>query len=119
MLAYSSDWVCQSVAAASQGTLHVSNTVGSTLNFSFTGQQFRIIFQGGGSLGYIRINVGGLVFDLNQANGTDEWVSTLLAQGTYSVIITHASGGSVNIDSIIVPDFSTPTPPTSTSTTVP
>ena len=110
-------WISVTEIGAYQSTLHVSNVVGSRITFAFTGQQFRITFQGGESLGHVLINTGGLVFDLDQANGTDEYVSALLAQGTYTVTIEHISGGSVNIDSIIVPDFSTPTPtPTSTPT---
>lgn len=106
--------------SAYQSTIHVSNTAGSTATFSFVGQQIRITFMGGGSLGTIRINIGGLNFDLDQSNGTEEWVSALLTQGTYTVTITHSSGGSVNIDSIIIPDFTTTaTPPTPTSTTAP
>ncbi len=114
MLDYGDDWPCQVVAGAYQNTLHVSTTVGSELKFNFTGQQIRLTFQGGGSLGTIRINIGGLNFDLDQSNGTDEWVSALLSNGTYTVTITHASGGSVNIDSIIIPDIPTGTPPTAT-----
>jgi hypothetical protein len=106
---------------AYQNTLHVSNTQGSTVAFKFTGQQIHIKFQWNASFGAIRIDIGGKSFDLDENNpdGVNEWVSTLLAQGTYTVTITHASGGSVNIDSIVIPDFKTPTPtatPTSTPT---
>ena len=66
----------------------------------------------------MRINIGGLSFDLDQSNGTSEWISPLLAQGTYTVTILHTSGGSVNIDSIIIPSNSTTTP-TVTLTPIP
>lgn len=114
-----SGWNAISDSSAYQGTLHVSNTVGSTVTFRFTGQQIRLKFQEGTSFGVIRINLGGLNFDLDESNGTNEWVSVLLAQGTYMVTITHSGGGSVNLDSIFVPDLNTPTPsatPTSTAT---
>lgn len=118
LIAYNG-WSIITDGTAYQSTLHVSNTAGSTITFRFTGQQIRLKFQGSGSFGVIRINIGGLNFDLDEANGTDEWVSAMLAQGTYTVVITHTSGGSVNIDSIIIPDFSptatvTGTPPTVT-----
>jgi hypothetical protein len=103
-------WTIITEASAYQSTLHVSNTAGSTVIFRFTGQQIRLTFQSSASFGTIRINIGGLNFDLDEANGTNEWVSALLAQGTYTVTITHLTGGSVNIDSVIIPDFNTPTP---------
>ena len=103
---------------AYQSTLHVSSTAGAAVTFRFTGRQIRITYQTSPSFGTIQINVGGYNFDLDESNGTNEWVSSLLAQGTYVVVITHTAGGSVNIDSIIVPDLNTPTP-TSTATATP
>lgn len=102
-------WDSITDATAYQSTLHVSDIVGATVSFRFTGQQLRIKFQGSASFGVIRISIGGLNFDLDESNGTDEWVSALLAQGTYTITITHTSGGSVNLDAIIIPDLSTPT----------
>lgn len=110
-------WSSVTDTSAYQNTLHVSNIAGSTVTFKFTGQQFSLKFQGAASFGVIRINIGGLDFDLSEANGNNEWISARLAQGTYTVTITHTAGGSVNIDSIVIPDFNTPTPTaTATST---
>ncbi|HLO15026.1 MAG TPA: hypothetical protein VK206_09360, partial [Anaerolineales bacterium] len=57
---------------------------------------------------------------LSQAQGQTqivEWVSDELPEGTHSIVISHYSGGSVNIDSLIVP---APTPtPTRTPTPTP
>lgn len=105
MLDYKSGWSCLVVPNAFQSTLHVSNTVGSTLNFSFIGKELRITFQGNESLGTLQVNIDGQIMEeLKQSEGTDEWVSSALAQGTHPVTITHVSGGSVNIDSVIVSD---------------
>ena len=109
-LAYSGGWTSQTVAGAYQNTLHVSNTTGDSVTFKFTGQQLRLMFQSGPSLGIIRIHIGGISFDLDQSNGTEEWISALPSPGTYTVDIQHVSGGSVNIDAIIIPDLSTVTP---------
>jgi hypothetical protein len=112
-------WSQVADASAHDGTLHVSNTVGSTVSFRFTGRQLRLTFQGSGSLGEVSIDIGGLVFMLDESNETTEWVSADLVYGTYTVTITHATGGSVNIDSIFIPVFNTPTPsatPTPTPT---
>jgi hypothetical protein len=80
----------------------------------------RLKFQGSGSLGEISITIDKLVFPpLSEANGTDEWVSPDFTYGAHDVTITHFSGGSVNLDAIIVPVFTTPTPsatPTPTPT---
>ncbi|MFT3893924.1 MAG: hypothetical protein QM730_20030 [Anaerolineales bacterium] len=118
LIAYSG-WNSVSDVTAYHGTLHVSVATGSAVTFRFTGQQIRLKFQETTSSAIIRINIGGLNFDLDEGNGTNEWVSVLLAQGTYTVTITHSSGGSVNLDSIFIPDLNTPTPsatPTATAT---
>ncbi len=104
MLDYKSGWSCLVVPSAYQSTLHVSNTIGSTLNFSFIGKELRITFQGNDSLGVLQVNIDGQIMELDQSNGTDEWVSISLAQDTHPVTITHVSGGSVNIDSVIISD---------------
>jgi hypothetical protein len=109
LIAYNG-WSILTDNTAYQNTLHLSNIAGSTITFRFTGQQFTIKYQTSPSFGVIRINIGGLNFDLDESNGTTEWSSARLAQGTYTVSITHSAGGSVNIDEIIIPDFSTATP---------
>jgi hypothetical protein len=104
-------WSIITDSTAYQSTLHVSNIVGSYMTFRFTGQQLHVRFQDSASFGFLRINVGGLDFDLDEStNDSNDWVSAMLAKGTYTVTITHISGGSVNIDSIYIPDFNTPTP---------
>ena len=103
---------------AYQNTLHVSNIATSTVTFRFTGQQFTLKYQYAASFGTIRISIGGLNFDLDQSNENSEWTSAKLAQGTYTVTITHMSGGSVNIDSITITDTNTATP-TATPTVTP
>ena len=121
-LLYEGDWVSQSdVADAYQNTLHISLTVGNSVSYTFTGQQVIVSFQAGPSLGRISINLDGLVFELDQANSNTQlidWQSAVLIRGTHTMVITHLSGGSVNLDSIIIPDVSTPTP-TATMTPTP
>jgi hypothetical protein len=117
-LDYSGSWVSQtSVSGAYQGTLHISNTVGSSVMFSFTGQEIRLFYQGGQSLGAIIItidNVGEPPISQSQnQTGISEWVFDDLTAGTHSIVITHSSGGSVNIDSLVVPT------PTATPTRTP
>lgn len=120
---YVGTWVSQTnVPGAHQGTLHISNTIGDTLTFSFTGQQIRVVYQAGPSLGSVLITIDGAGPPQFSQAETDtqfkEWVYQSDTAGTHNVEFFHFGGGSVNIDSIIV-QGATPTPtrtPTSTPT---
>jgi hypothetical protein len=104
---------------APTGALHVSFQPGSTISFRFIGRQLRLLYQGGATLGQVRILIDTSPYTLDQSSGT-EWASDLLSNSTHTVLITHSGGGSVNLDQVIIPDISnTPTPtatPTKTST---
>ena len=102
------------------GALHVSFQPGSTLSFRFIGRQLRLLYQGGLTLGQVRIVIdGGTPVFLDQSSG-NEWASDLLSNSTHTVLITHSGGGSVNLDQVIIPDIAnTPTPtPTPTRTAI-
>jgi hypothetical protein len=104
-IAYSGAWIPQvGVPNAENNTLHVSSTLGSTINFRFIGQQVRLFHQASPSLGTMRVVIDGLQIDVDQSVDEDEWVSALLINGTHTVTITHLSGGSINLDYVIVPD---------------
>ena len=111
---YNGDWTSQSnVTDTYQNTLHISFKAGNNASFTFVGQQVIVTYQAGPSLGRISINLDGLIVELDQANTTSQlinWTSPILVKGTHTIIITHLSGGSVNLDSITIPDISTPTP---------
>src|SRR5262249_4277467 len=123
-LRYDGGWLSQNgVSGAYQGTLHISNTNGDRLTFSFTGQEIHVFYQAGPSLGSMTITIDTLGPPaISQAqNGTQikEWTpNNLLPAGAHQIIITHSSGGSINIDSIVVPGpTATPTrTPTATPT---
>jgi hypothetical protein len=111
---YDGDWVAQSnVLGVHQNTLHISFTAGNTAQFTFVGQQVIVSFQAGPSLGRINIDLDGLDFEVDQANSETQlvdWRSAVLVRGTHTLVIEHLTGGSVNLDSITIPDISTPTP---------
>jgi hypothetical protein len=111
---YTGSWIGQSgVSGAYQNTLHVSSTIGDSVQLSFVGQKIRIVYQAGPSLGSIAIKLDTVDFTLDQfapATLVSEWESPVLVLSSHSVTITHISGGSVNLDSIAVIDLSTPTP---------
>jgi len=120
---YTGNWIGQSgVSGTYQNTLHVSSTIGDSVQLSFVGQKIRMVYQAGPSLGTIAIKLDGVDFTLDQfapATLRSEWESPVLVLSSHTLTITHISGGSINLDTIAVLDVSTPTPtstPTSTAT---
>ncbi|MCC6300164.1 MAG: hypothetical protein IT314_12770 [Anaerolineales bacterium] len=113
-LTYIGNWTAQTnVNGVNDRTLHVSTTLDNSIMFRFIGEQVRIFYQPGSGLGTIRINLDGLEVDLNESDADGEWPSPILVNGTHTVTIVHLSGGSVNLDMIIIPDpikTATPTP---------
>jgi hypothetical protein len=115
-LIYSGSWTNQGgVSGAYQNTLHISYTIGSAVTFTFSGTEIRFFYQAGPSLGTITIFIDEdtLGTAVNQAQG-GEWIHSLEA-GTHNILIKHTSGGSVNIDRIVIPSATatptrTPTP---------
>src|SRR5690606_38042180 len=101
-------------------TLHVSVTHGSTATFRFIGNELRVLYDSGDTLGQVRITIetseGTVVGTLDESNGAGEWQSARLPDGTHTVVITHSEGGPVNIAQIIVLDFTPTNTPTVTPT---
>lgn len=119
-LIYSDGWDESTGVGVHQGTLHVSDTIGSSVSFRFIGQEIRVFFQAGPSLGSVRLTLDGATYDISQANSSTqiyEWALPRVTNGTHTVTITHISGGSVNLDSIIIPDV--PVTPTVTISPTP
>lgn len=102
-------WTSVTEPSAYQNTLHVSNQTGSTITFRFIGHQFILTHQSSTGFGNVEISFDGLLFIFDQSAGTTEYVSRPFPYGTHTVILTHDSGGSVNIDSIIIPNTPTAT----------
>jgi hypothetical protein len=104
---YTGDWDRQNnVTGAYQNTLHVSGTLGDSIKFFFIGNELRIFFQAGPSLGTIRLTLDSTSYVMNEASTSTqsyEWALPATSAGTHSVTITHESGGGVNFDAIVVP----------------
>lgn len=113
---YSGTWDKQTgVPGAYQNTLNVSGTLDNSVTFLFIGNELRVFFQAGPSLGTIRLLLDNNSYVMSEASSSTqrfEWVLPTTTGGTHSVTITHTSGGSVNFDGIIVP---VPPKPTATS----
>lgn len=122
---YNGNWISQTnVSGAQNGTLHVSQTLGNTITFRFIGDQLRIVYQSGAGLGIMAATIDGAAITppLNQngsPSGSSEWVITGLTNVTHLVVLTHSSGGSINIDQVIVPDVTPTSTPTFTPTPTP
>jgi hypothetical protein len=105
---YSRDWNRQSGVSGLKipgGTLHVSGALGNTVKFLFIGNELHVFFQAGPSLGTIRLTLDSTSYVMNQAASSTqpyEWIVAASSTGTHTVTITHDSGGSVNLDGIIV-----------------
>jgi hypothetical protein len=121
-LSYQGGWLAQTgVSGAYQGTLHISTSAGSTVNFSFTGPEIHVFYLAGPSFGTITITIDGVgepPLSQNESQSANrEWSINDLTTGSHTIMISHSSGGSVNIDSLLVP---TPTAtPTRTPTVTP
>lgn len=124
-LNYEGSWASQTgVSGAYQGTLHISNANGNSVTFSFTGQEIHVFYQAGPSLGSMTITIDNLggppISQAQNVTQIREWDSGLLTAGTHSIVITHSSGGSINVDSLVVPAPTvTPTTVTPTRTSTP
>ena len=114
-LEYVGNWVSQTdVSEAHQGTLHISTGIGNSVSFTFTGQEIHLFYQAGPSLGAVTITIDSLggppLSQSEDETQIKEWVpSNTLSNGNHIIVIAHFSGGSVNIDSLVVPAV-TPTP---------
>jgi hypothetical protein len=113
-LIYSGNWISQTnVSGAYQGTLHISTTLEDSVTFTFLGSQLRYFYQAGPSLGTVTIAIDGLGYTIDQSSTTTqvrEWISGALPKVNHTVVLTHTGGGSVNLDSIIIPGPATATP---------
>jgi hypothetical protein len=110
---YTGDWHQNTVSGTYQSTLHISSTIGDSVQLSFVGQKIRIAYQAGPSLGTIALRLDGADFVLDQSSADtvlSRWESPVLVLSSHSITITHVSGGSINLDSIAVIDLATPTP---------
>ncbi|MGE5775840.1 MAG: hypothetical protein ACM33V_06445 [Chloroflexota bacterium] len=115
-LIYSGSWTSQGgVSGAYQDTLHISYTIGNAVTFTFSGTEIRFYYQAGPSLGTVTIFIDDdtLGTTVSEAQG-GSWIHALTS-GTHNILIKHTSGGSVNIDRIVIPSATatptrTPTP---------
>ena len=117
-------WAAQEVPSAYKSTLHVSQVPGSSVTFRFIGTEVRFGYQVAASLGTVTVRIDNTNYDpLNQGDTTtaiNEWISPgPLSQSSHTITITHASGGSINLDYVIIPEVGPTGTPTATPTRTP
>ena len=96
-------WNNQNNADAYEGTLLVSNTVGSHVAFSFIGSYMVLGYQSTNAAGDMLVNIDGSEVTITQLVG-NAWFSQELGPATHYVILTHESGPTVNLDYIEIPE---------------
>jgi len=114
---------------AYNGTLRQSTIQGQTMMMDFEGQGIVLVYQTLPTGGIMDVTIDGvIVASINQYSSEPvwqvEWKSDTLKPGQHTLVLTHTSGQSVNIDAIIIQGEPTVTPSltvteTSTSTASP
>jgi hypothetical protein len=98
------NWTSQhNIEPAYQKTLLISNTVGSYVAFRFIGRQIVLGYQSSANTGDMTVNIDGAEVTITQRVG-NAWFSQELEFGTHSIILTHYSGTSINMDYIDIPN---------------
>jgi hypothetical protein len=108
---YSSGWTQVNDSRAINGEFMMTDVVGSSVTFTFTGTKFSIIYKTGPVFGKMDVYVDGiLVGTINQYTGSalfqQKWsYSGTLATGTHMVKMVFASpaGGKNSVDAVSVP----------------
>jgi hypothetical protein len=108
---YSSGWTQVSDSRAINGEFMVTDVVGSSVTFTFSGTKFSIIYKTGPVFGKMDVYVDGkIVGTINQYTGSalfqQKWsYRGTLAVGTHKVkmVFSSPSGGKVSVDAVSTP----------------
>lgn len=112
---------------AYNGTLRQSTIQGQTMMMDFEGQGIVLVYQTLPTGGIMDVTIDGVIVASIDQNSPEpvwqvEWKSDTLKPGQHTLVLTHSSGQSVNIDAIIIQGEPTVTPSltvTETSTSTP
>ncbi len=114
---YGGTWMAQAITGNFLKTEKYSTAIGSTAQFTFTGENITVIYRGYPTLfGNIGIAIDGVDVDtFNQTTSPQtfqkRWSSGDLGAGVHTIVLTHLSGTYVTLDGFIVsgPPAATPT----------
>jgi hypothetical protein len=108
---YSSGWTDVTESHAYSGSFKLTQTLNSSVTFSFTGQKFSVIYKTGPLFGKMNVYVDGtLVGTINQYTATatfqKKWsYGGTLTAGTHKLKLVYASpsGARVSVDAVSIP----------------
>ena len=107
-IVYTGSWVSQKVTGNYLNTEKYSNVVGSTAQFTFTGEILTIIYRGYPNVfGNMEVKIDGIyVGTITQTTSKQKfqkrWTSGNLSVGTHTLTLTHLTGTYVSLDGFIV-----------------
>jgi hypothetical protein len=107
-LVYQGEWVQQSgVALAYQNTQAVSNKVGDTITYSFTGPRLTLLYAKLRKGGILDVSIDGILYTrITQSSGRavyqQQWSVSGLSDGQHTLLLRHSRRGVVNLDGIMV-----------------
>ena len=105
-IVYSGSWVSQKVTGNYLNTEKYSNVIGSSAQFTFTGEILTIIYRGYPNVfGNMEVKIDdAYVGTINQTTSKQvlqkKWSSGTLSGGTHTVTLTHLTGTYVSLDGI-------------------
>jgi murein DD-endopeptidase MepM/ murein hydrolase activator NlpD len=113
-LSYSGSWMTDQSSGSYLQTRHYSNTAGNTVSFNFEGQKLSLLYSVGPSRGLMEVKIDGVLTatinqSASQAAFQKRWDSLALEAGTHSVTLKHLSGGTIDLDALVIANVN-PTP---------
>jgi hypothetical protein len=106
-IAYDSGWIAlknPSTVNEYKGTIHASTGIGNEASFRFTGDGFWLGYKRGKSFGTVTVLVDNQSYSFHEQDFGLVWRSPELPSGDHFVRIIHESGGSINLDYLVILD---------------
>ena len=116
-IVYTGTWGNMAITGSYMNTEKYSVLIGSTAQFTFTGENVSVIFRGyPNTFGNMGVNIDGVdAGTINQSTSMQKqqlhWTSGDLGAGIHTIVLTHLTGTYVTLDGFIVsgPPAATPT----------
>lgn len=109
-----SGWLSHAITGMYSNTEHYSPTIGSQVMFNFYGEILSLQYRAYPTFGILKVNIDGTDYQLNQQDIAEYkgvvWSSPVLAPGLHVVVLTHATGLYVSLDSVSISGTPTQTP---------
>ena len=108
MWQYSGNWTAYTANGPYNGSVHVTDTTGNYVDFTFNGTEFTFVFTLGPTRGLIDVYIDGTLVDTIEAYDPitvwqSFWFSDVLPNGTHTVRFMHAGGGPyIDVDAIMI-----------------